>query len=52
VHWTVDVVNVRREYVSRPLIFTLVVRDVKLLNGITVDGDLVSIDRQGSGRRS
>lgn len=43
-HRIVDVVNVRREYVSRPLIFTLLVRDVKLFNGVTVDGGLVSID--------
>ena len=41
---TINVVNVRREYVSRPLIFTLLVRDVKPFNGVTVDGGLVSID--------
>jgi hypothetical protein len=44
VYRTINVVNVRREYVSHPLIFTLLVRDVKLFNGVTVDGGLVSID--------
>lgn len=43
-HRTVDVVNVRREYISRLLIFTLLVRNVKLFNRITVDGGLVFID--------
>jgi hypothetical protein len=44
VYRTIDVINVRREYISRPLIFTLLVRDVKLFNSVTIDGGLVSID--------
>ena len=43
---TIDVVNVRREYVSRPLIYTPLVRDVKLFNGETVDEGLVTIDNR------
>lgn len=41
---TKDIVNVRREYKSRPLIFTFLVRDIKLFKGETVDGGLVSVD--------
>ena len=42
-HRAVDVVNVRRENVSCPLIFTLLVCDVKLFNRVTVYSSLVSI---------
>jgi hypothetical protein len=32
------------EYISRPLIFTILIRNVKLFNSVTVDGSLVSIN--------
>jgi hypothetical protein len=43
---TKDIVNVRREYKSRPLIFTFLVRNVKLFKGETVNKGLVSIDNR------
>jgi hypothetical protein len=43
---TIDVINIRREYVSRPLIYTLLVRDIKLFNSETVDEGLVSINNR------
>ena len=42
-YWTIDVVNIRREYIRRLLIFTLLVRDIKLFKGEIVDSGLVSI---------
>lgn len=41
---TIDVVKVRREYISRPLIYTPSVRDVKPFDRKTVNGSLASID--------
>jgi hypothetical protein len=41
---TKNIVHVRREYKSRPLIFTFLVRDVKFFKGETVNGGLVSVD--------
>jgi hypothetical protein len=43
---TIDVVNVRREYISRLLIYTPLVRNIKLFNSETVDEGLVSIDNR------
>ena len=41
---TKDIVNVCCEYKSRLLIFTSLVRNVKLFKGETVDEGLVSVD--------
>ena len=43
---TIDVVNVRREYISRPFIYIPLVRNIKLFNNKTVDEGLVSIDNK------
>lgn len=43
-HWTIDIGKVLGEYISRQLIFTVIARDVKLLNSVMGDGGLVSID--------
>ena len=41
---TVDIIKVPREYISRPLFFTVLARDINLFNSVTIDGRLVSID--------
>ena len=43
---TIDVLNIHRECISRLLIFTILIRNVKLFNGVTVDGSLVSINNR------
>jgi hypothetical protein len=43
---TIDVVNVCCEYVSRLLIYTPLVRNIKLFNSKTVDEGLVSINNR------
>jgi hypothetical protein len=41
---TIDLVHVPRKYIRRPLIFAILVRDVKLSNSVPVDGGLLSFD--------
>lgn len=43
---TIDVVSIPRKYLSRPLIFTIFIRDVKLFNSVMVDESLVSINNK------
>jgi hypothetical protein len=44
VYQTIEVINVSREYISCPLIFTILACDVKLFNSVTIDRGLVSIN--------
>jgi hypothetical protein len=41
---TIDIITALREYISRPLIFTAIARDIKLLNRVRIDGGLVFIN--------
>ncbi len=43
-YWTIDIVKIPCENVCRPLVFTILVGDVELFNGMTIYRSLVPVN--------